>query len=378
MKHDITFKSWIDNFFRGVWQVLCRIGRIFNPKYKTPFWRVIWSIITCCIVWFTCIATWEWYNSEYKSPLRFCDRQRLSSQIDFVKPTEEGWAGWTQNLLTCENITKRVDWVAMSPDGDSLTVFGSGGKRGFINRYSGEVAIPAKYRKAWIFSSDVAGVVMTDSVFFIDHRGNPVNDKKWPYNPQSGCYVYHGDYCVMPGKNGKLGLIDKNGNWAVEAQYDRIVAETQNFWRMRKGNSESGLWYAFNNKAEKLTDGYPEIEITDDYGIIATLPNHMLVAFGFDGEKSDAFILHNLESMQYATDKFDENGERVYRDATLCLYRMPDGHEGLCTPSGEMVTEPLYWEVTCVSKDLYLCSIRDTDAAVLINSKGEIIEQKEM
>lgn len=57
-------------------------------------------------------------------------------------------------------------------------------------------------------------------------------------------------------------------------------------------------------------------------------------------------------------------------------YRMPDGHEGLCTVNGDIVTEPLYWEVKPVSKDTYLCTYKDTQAGVIINSKGEIVKRQ--
>lgn len=41
MNQKITFKEWLANFFKGIWQALCWVGRAFNPKYKTTFWRVV-------------------------------------------------------------------------------------------------------------------------------------------------------------------------------------------------------------------------------------------------------------------------------------------------------------------------------------------------
>lgn len=375
----ISLKEWLVNFFKGIWPALCWIGRAFNPKYKTPFWRVIWAVITCCILFFTCIAGYTWYSEEYRRPLRYCDKQRIAPQIDFAKPRDSRWKGWTQDVQTGEIITKDIDWVAVSADNDSLIVFSSNGKRGYINRYSGEVSIPAKYRKAWIFSSGVAGVIEKDSVLFIGHNGKPINGRKFKFNPKTNGYVYHGGFCAIADDNGKMGLIDKSGNWAVMPEYDQIVAEACDFWRMCKGVGDAALWYAFNDKGEQVTDqGYPAIEITEDYGIIATLPNHLLVAFGFDGEKSSAFFLNNFEPMYYDTETYDENGEKIYAPTTLKRYRMPDGYEGLCTENGVMITEPLYREVQPLMKDLYLCNIRGTNISVMINSRGEIIKHTEL
>lgn len=48
---------------------------------------------------------------------------------------------------------------------------------------------------------------------------------------------------------------------------------------MRTGDSETGLWYAFNDKAEQVThEGYPILEISEDLGTVATLPNHLQIA----------------------------------------------------------------------------------------------------
>lgn len=95
-----------------------------------------------------------------------------------------------------------------------------------------------------------------------------------------------------------MGLIDKSGNWAVELTYDWICSEANNFWKARKGDCETGLWYALNDKAELVTEtGYPQMEITEDLGIVVTLPNHLQVAYDFNDEKSDQFLCRDLEKM---------------------------------------------------------------------------------
>lgn len=37
MSNKITFKSWLANLGKGLWQAICWVGRCLNPKYKTPF-----------------------------------------------------------------------------------------------------------------------------------------------------------------------------------------------------------------------------------------------------------------------------------------------------------------------------------------------------
>ncbi|MGM9827210.1 MAG: hypothetical protein ACI30O_03360 [Muribaculaceae bacterium] len=108
---------------------------------------------------------------------------------------------------------------------------------------------------------------------------------------------------------------------------------------------------------------------------MATLLNH-LDAYGFDGTKSDNFMVRDIEEMIYNKPEWDENRGRQVGIATLMRYRITDGHEGLCTPNVDIITEPLYWDVQPISKDTYLCTYKDTQAGVIINSRGEIVKQQ--
>lgn len=379
MSNKITFKNWLANLGKGLWQAICWVGRCLNPKYKTPFWRIIWSVLTICIVVATCIITHVWYQMEREELHRFGHKQRISNQLTFVKPRYSTKPGIIQNFITGEVIAKDIDWIALPADEDSLIVYSKDDKRGYINRFSGEIAIPAKYSKAWVFSGGVAAVAEGDSVYFIDHSGKAVNNKKFAYNPKNHGYVFHGDYCAMAVDDGLMGLIDRNGNWAVEPKYQWIISEANNFWRAREGDSQTGLWYALNDRAELVTEiGYPEITISEDFGIIATLPNHLQVSYGFDGTKSDKFLCRDLEKMYYDKDEWDEEGNKIIDATTLMRYRMSDGYEGLCTVDGDIITEPIYWEIAPITKETYLCKYKDASAGVIVNSKGEIVQHQNL
>ena len=373
----ITFKNWLANIGKGLWQAICWVGRCLNPKYKTPFRRVIWSVLTICVIVCTCIITRVWYQAEREDIQRYGDKQRISKQLVFVKPRHSDKPGIIQNINTGEVVAKGIDWIALPFDEDSLMVYSKDNKRGYINRFSGEVAIPAKYTKAWVFSSGVAAVSEGDSIYFINHTGQAINGKKFAYNAKNQGYVYHGDYCALAIDSGLMGLIDRKGNWAIEPKYQWIISEANNSWRVREGDKQHGLWYALNDNAELITEvGYPEITITEDLGVVATLPNHLQVSYGFDGTKSDKFLLYEVEKMYYDKDEWDKEGNRLIDATTLMRYRMSDGYEGLCTVNGEIVTEPLYWEVLPLTKDTYLCRYKDASAGVIVNSKGEIVKHE--
>lgn len=373
MNHKISFKEWLGKIFKGVWQALCWIGRAFNPKYKTVFWRVIWGIITVCVVIFTGILVYQYNYYHTREINRYGDSERISYYYKFFKPY--GKKGVIQHIRSGKVTVKDIDWIALCEDTDSLFVFARKGKRGYINRYTGQVAIPEQYPAAWNFSSGIAAVADGDSVMLINCKGERVHDTKFYRHPANRGYLYHGNFCAMTAPDGRMGLIDREGKWGLAPKYEHVEAAPKNFWKVKETTENGGLYYTYNDSAEKVIEsGYQKLEISEDLGIVVTLPTHLQVSYGFDGIKSDQFLCRDIETMYYNTDEKDDEGNFIVEASTLMRYRMSDGYEGLCTVDGTIITEPLYWEVLPISKDTYLFKYKD--AGVIINSKGEIVKHQ--
>src|SRR5574344_221027 len=66
MKRIVSFKEFMTVIGLGIWQAICCVGRAFNYKNKTPFWRIIWGVLTACAVVFTCIFVYLFYDNEIK------------------------------------------------------------------------------------------------------------------------------------------------------------------------------------------------------------------------------------------------------------------------------------------------------------------------
>lgn len=122
---------------------------------------------------------------------------------------------------------KDIDWIAVPEDGDSLIIVAKGGKRGFVNRYTAKIVIPFKYDAAWSFTDGVAGVCEGDSVYFINHSGNPIHGKKFARQRRYNRYVYHGNYAAIP-LNGKYGPIDRTGKWTLQPEHEDIHIGARN------------------------------------------------------------------------------------------------------------------------------------------------------
>lgn len=372
MSEKITFSDWFANFSRGIWQALYWLGRVFNPRYKTRFWRVVWAVITLCVVTVTGLVVYDYIDYHTRENRWDTDIQVISDHFEYVKPS--GKSGYIRNSRSGLITERGLQWVAMPADEDSLIVFSRGNRRGYINRYTGRTAISERYDRAWVFSGGLAAVCEGDSVFFITPSGTPAGTPRFAYDPKAGGYVYHGNYCAMPGTDGLLGLIDRSGRWAVEPRYERLTHEARDFWCAREGDAATGLWYAFDDNARMLTPcGFPAVTISEDIGVVATLPDHLQVCYGFDGTPSADFLIYDVERLYYDKDEWDKDGNPVQGVATLMLYRMSDGYEGLCTPEGRLVTKPLFWHINTLGKNTYLCKYKDDNSAVIVDSSGQIV-----
>lgn len=366
-----SFCAWISVCFGGIRQFL---GRLFSWKGKDPFWRAVWAVISLSLLAFVGCWLFDYYWFYHRIEERCVERRFLSANLSFERRWSNQEKGDIVRPLTGEKLLEDVDWVAVSPDEDSLVVFSSRGRRGYLNRFTGRVAVAPKYDAAWVFSEGRAAVAEDGQVYFIDPSGRPVNGRRFKYNPSHNSYVYHGDYCAMPGESGLLGLIDKRGDWAVEPKYQRAVAVVHDYWLMREGDYVRGLWYAFTDKARQVNEtGCREMSVVEDLGVVCTKPNHTKEIINFEGRRVEKFLVYDMEPLYYDTGRKDRQGKPVEEECTLWRYSMDDGYEGLCNAQGEPVTEPLYAVIRPIGRDLYQCSYKGSQVGVLVDSEGTVV-----
>ena len=234
----------------------------------------------------------------------------------------------------------RLDWTTSSPN-DSLSVYCTEGKRGYYNAYTGEIAIPAQYRRAWVFSEGLAAVQKNGMIGFIDHKGRTVIDFKFPYhgNPLSEFTFKHG-HCVAADTTGKCGVINKQGEWIIKPEYDNVSAY-------------------------------------EEYAIVSKAGVRMQV--GYDGKVLNSFVLDDIDRLTYTVQERYENreGEIEYLDKEidtgLFSYRV-GGRCGLMDANCHRLTEPLYKSITAVDKNMFRATLIDYYSEVILNAKGEVMK----
>ena len=243
----------------------------------------------------------------------------------------------TTGVMTIKDI--RIDWTLRSRN-DSLAVFCSDNKRGYYNMYTGEIAIPAQYRRAWVFSEGLAAVQRNGNIGFIDHKGRVVIDFLFPYhgNPLTE-FVFDDGHCVVANNEGKCGVIDKTGKWLIQPDYDSVNAFSE---------------YAIVSKSG--------VTMQVDYA----------------GKVLNSFVLDSVYELTYSEEERFENreGEVDYVSKTiktgLFAYRV-GGRCGLMDGNCHRLTEPLYSSISAVNENMFRATLLDDWSEVILNAKGEVM-----
>lgn len=363
MKKQISFKMWLSVFFGGIWQL---IRNIFSWKNKTPFWRVIWCVITFCIVALTGMLGYAFYDEFYGRSHPYHDYYSSSDLgSNFYFYNDGPGKSYIADKGSKKKIHKGLDWIARPEDGDSLVVFAKDGKRGYLSRHTANIVIPAKYDAAWCFNDGVAGVCEGDSVFFIDHAGKPIYNRKFK-REKGHNYTYHGNYFVNQ-IGEKFGLIDRQGNDATPVIYEDLFAMANNMWVM-KYNGKMG---AINDKGVIIVPNeYAGVEIYPEGGIVVMSTDNSKKRFDYDGNVTDDFVYDHTYTMEYYSDNLDKEGNRIRKPANVWYYSS-NGHYGLIDKDGKPVTAPIYTSIEAFSEDLFECQIDGGGERLIINSKGQ-------
>jgi hypothetical protein len=265
--------------------------------------------------------------------------------------------------------------------------FAKGGFRGFFNKKTGQVDIPAdRYRKAWLFSEGLAAVMDGDSTLkFINPAGEVIIDRPFKYAdlPDGRGYLFKNGYCVMQGANQLWGLIDKQGKWVVVPEYDDIEYTDKQCWICYK-NGMQGL---LNDSLRLVAKPeYLEVLVTDN-GIEVLKEDYTRQLLSFNGDILERCMYTDIEHLYYESEVTDPDYEEY--DYTLSPYMVYQTtyssrgpiKVGLMGPDGIPVTPPLYSSIEAVNADCFRCFYDEAGeysvgegASVLINKKGQVIE----
>ena len=374
----------------------------FGYKNKSGFWRVIMALITLSLMVFVGMIFYafgcevmHWWGPNGRG---YDTEKKLSENITY-KYRYNYYEDNVGNIVDDRGrkLVKDVNWV--SEKGDSIIVFAQNGYRGYFDLRTAKVIVPAdKYTSAFIYSEGRALAMTKDSIFIIDNKGVVVRSfgNAGHFNSMNKCY--HQGYLPMMGENCKMGLIDTDGVWVIDPEYDSIDHSEQ-FWIVQKEGvnadgeyraAEPALATIFDDSLRLVLQGeWSDVTISGDDGFVVSGQDHWQRRYGYNGKLIDNFLCDRIETLSYKTgetgyrtNRFVNDGdESVYSEeypieavASLKKYVTSNNWEGLMTLDGRPVTPPLYWSIEAIGKNLFLCHYdQSAKYGVLLNEKGEIV-----
>ena len=394
----VSCKLFFTVMWRGVCQVISWFLGLFGYKRDGKFAKCVWglfavsgTVIVTIVAGALVYGVWYYFCHRYSEVAcngENCYSNTYVSREVYYHDHGDG-NGEIVNSRTGKTTLKRVAWIS-KPLGekDSLVVFSDGKKRGYFNMFTGEVVIPAKYDRAWVFSDGIASVEENGVIKFIGADGGQVFERTFGFNPNEDGYVFHGGYCIIDSdEDEKVGMMNTVGKTVVPEEYDNIwVTCNLDYWVLKKGK-KSGVF------DKDLKPVLPMMECeslwADDKDIDVTMPDYTIRKYDLQGNLIDDFYIKDFNYLEYDTeetyqtketfiDEYDEEQECLSEPqhkrerARLCKYEAGGGMEGLITADGHIVTMPKYNYIIAIGPDTYLCTVNDEDK-VVVNGKGEIV-----
>ena len=347
-------------------------------------WSVTWKTLTSISLLLIVIACGCLLN-EYFHSWEFQQRYR-SNHVDKIYPASSStymieWKGGhggyyrTVDALTGKKLSPKLKYIYIGRVKDTLTVFqDKKGKRGYLNAYTGQIALPAQYEHAWVFSEGLAAVTINNNLGFIDHSGNWAIAPRFRFAGENIEYVFKRGLCTVKDSCGKFGLIDHNGNFVLQPEYTYIRSFKNGCRVLNKGNLK-GL-YCDSTRQIILACEYNDITFSDE-GITLTrdgrkwMVSHdlktIVYPYLFDGQNT--FTVYLNEEDEYGNNKHYEYQPIGYYSIQYCL--------GLLDRrTGKPITPAIYKSIQYVTPDLFDCELAGgyTENHIFINAKGEMVK----
>lgn len=336
-----------------------------NMKKLSIFWKSVILIVGTSFLGVLIYVSFPNYFYYY----------RYIPRTDYLSENcNEKWYHDGRVKVICKETGKattgKLDWISNSNQKDSLTVFSKDGKRGYLNKITGKIFIPAVYNHAWVFSEGLACVVKNGKLGYI----NPQNETVIPFkfrpskgNDKNFDYVFNGGYCSAIDSTGKVGLINKKGDWVIRASYDYINNSVLGY-RIVKLAGKYGL---LDSQLKLILPvEYDWIEIQKNGFRIAKNGEQQLVSFDTKTILK-SFVYDMIKSIQYGSGRMDSTGTEIMINTNCFAYNI-SSKWGLMKRDGTVVTKAIYDDIEGLSYNLFSCTIENYKFT--INSSGKVVD----
>ena len=356
-------------FGRLTWRTI----RNWFKKRSKWIRRSIAAILILVPLSFVALVAYEFYLYEYG---RTYYNRELSENITLHSFSDNKWRVY--DCISEKYMTDKINWLSEVSDNDSLAVYALPDKRGYINVNTGRIVIDAQandYDKAWVFSEGLAAVMKDGKIGFINANNEVVIPFHFDYTDKCRMwefgYVFHNGYCAMPEADGDLGLIDKNGNWVVEPEYDEIWAPHTSGYRIIIKENKYGILNAGCDVVYPAEYGY--IDILSD-GFVLTKGGKQWQV-DFEGNTVQPFMFDGTYYLNYPNG-YDSCGDLIYELADFVKYEIMNSYGIMNRITGEPITLAIYSDINMLSKELFEVQEYGSYDWYLLDTKGNVVYQK--
>lgn len=265
------------------------------------------------------------------------------------------------------NIPQDDKYIEFNEEVNSIAPFHQNDKWGYTNLQTGE-SIPAQFDHVWPFAEGIAAAIKDKRLIFINSTGEVLINKEFGRMPEEADCKFTNGYCIVNSIEGLTGLIDKQGNWALQPIYDDIYHENGH-WKVRIHD----LYGLFSAKLDTMfTVKHPRINVEEE-AIEVSYSNHIVKRNDYDMNILEEFVIHSIDELSIR-DPYKEDGYRFVTAKQMC-YAVNIRDEstlyyGLMDRNGKRITPPEFTCIEAIGMDLYFCKPQ----GIVINGKGVRIE----
>ncbi len=234
---------------------------------------------------------------------------------------------------------------------DSLVVyFDLQGKRGYLNRFTGQITMPAQYDHAGNFCEDVGAVMKDGQLSFILTDGTPAFDKQFPTQLRwEEGFMFHDNTCAVKDWSGKWGLINKQGEWLVAPQYNSIDAPYHGFRKVSNGTL-FGLLDKDNHIV--LPVEYNQIRRAFDGRGFVLVKDGRAWEVDYDMNTIEPFVCDQLYPLYKGLMKDDDREEDYMCSEEYKRFYITNCGCGVVDSKGNIVIPAQYYDIRMVNDNL--------------------------
>lgn len=265
------------------------------------------------------------------------------------------------------NIPKGDKHIEFSKEVNSIVPFHQNEKWGYMNLQTGE-SIPAQFDHVWPFSEGLAAVIKDKNLIFVDQTGKVAINTELGWMPEDVDCKFINGYCVVNSVEGLTGLVDKQGNWALQPIYDDVCHDN-GFWKVKS----HGLYGLFSAELDTMfVVKHPKIKVWNEV-IEVSFENHIVKLYDNDMNVLEDFVINAIDNLPFKNiDKEREYQVGIADQMCYAVYVRDESESyyGLMDRSGKRITPPDYTSIEAIGQDLYFCKPQ----GIVINGKGKRIE----